>query len=106
MNPAQELADLDRHVADATLGIDTLRGGDILHHSGEGRFVADSWFSGAPLPIAYTHPTAGRLRQIRGIQAKTPDRKAVDAYLDAVDVHGAIRKIAEQSRTLPARRRA
>ncbi len=105
MNPVQELTDLDRHVAEATLGIDTLWGGDVMHHSGEGRFVADSWFSGAALPVAYTHPTAARLRQLRGIQAKTPDRKAIDAYLDAVDVHGAIRKIAEKSKRLPARRR-
>jgi hypothetical protein len=105
MNPIQELTDLDRYVADATLGIDTLWGGDVMHHSGEGRFVADCWFSGAALPVAYTHPTAARLRQTRGIQAKTPDLEAIESYLDAVDVRGAIRKIADQSKTLPARRR-
>ena len=81
MNPVKELSDLDRCVADATLGIDTLWGGDVMHHSGEGRFVADSWFSGVPLPLAYTHPTAARLRQTRGIQAKSPDREAIEAYL-------------------------
>jgi hypothetical protein len=106
MNPVQELTGLDRHVADATLGIDTLWGGDVMHHSGEGRFVADSWFSSAPLPVAYTHPTAARLRKTRGIQAKTPDPEAIESYLDAVDVHGAIRKIADQSTKLPTRRRA
>ena len=106
MNPVQELSDLDRCVADATLGLDTLWGGDVMHHSGEGRFVADCWFSGAPLPIAYTHPAAERLRHSRGIQAKTPDREAIDSYLDAVDVRGAIHNIADQSKKLPAKRRA
>jgi hypothetical protein len=106
MNPVQELTDLDRYVADATLGIDTLWGGDAMHPSGVGRVVADSWFSGAPLPVAYTHPTAARLRQIGGIQAKTPDPEAVDAYLNAVDVGGAIRAISDRCKTLPRRRRA
>ncbi len=105
MNPAEELTDLDRCVAESTLGLDTLWGGDVLHHSGEGRFVADCWFSGAPLPAAYTHPAAARLRQSRGIQAKTPDREAIDAYLEAIDICGAIRQIADQSKTLPVRRR-
>jgi hypothetical protein len=105
MNPVKELPDLDCCVADATLGIDTLWGGDVMHHSGEGRFVADSWFSGVPLPPAYTHPTAARLRQTRGIQAKSPDREAIDAYLDAIDVRGAIREIGDKAKALPARRR-
>jgi hypothetical protein len=105
MNPVKELTDLDRCVAEATLGIDTLWGGDVLHHSGEGRFVADSWFSGIPLPAAYTHPTAARLRQTRGIQAASPDREAIDAYLDIIDVQGAIRNIAEKAQALPTRRR-
>ena len=70
MNPVKELSDLDRCVADATLGIDTLWGGDVMHHSGEGRIVADSWFSGVPLPQAYTHPTAERLRQTGGIRQR------------------------------------
>jgi hypothetical protein len=105
MNPVQELTDLDRCVADATLGIDTLWGGDVMHHSGEGRFVADCWFSDAPLPLAYTHPAAARLRQSRGIQARMPDRDAISAYLEAVDVRGAVRQITDQAKTLPARRR-
>jgi hypothetical protein len=105
MNPVKELSGLDRCVADATLGIDTLWGGDVMHHSGEGRFVADSWFSGAPLPPAYAHPTAARLRQTQGIQAKAPDLEAIESYLDAVDVRGAIRGIAEGAKALPSRRR-
>jgi len=105
MNPVQELTDLDRCIAEATLGLDTLWGGDVMHHSGEGRFVADCWFSGAPLPAAYAHPAAARLRQSRGIQAKTPDWDAIHAYLDAIDFCGAIRQISEQAKTMPPRRR-
>jgi len=77
MTSAQLQSDLDRLVADAILGTDTLWGGDVLHPSGTGRFIADSWFSGAPLPSAYTHPAAARLRQTGGVSAKTPDRRAV-----------------------------
>ena len=51
-----------RCVADAVLGVDTLWGGDVMCPSGTGRFIADSWFSDEPLPIAYTHPAASRLR--------------------------------------------
>ena len=54
-----------RYVADAVLGIDTLWGGDVMCASGTGRFIADSWFSDEPLPAAYTHPAAARLREIR-----------------------------------------
>jgi len=44
---------LRRFVADAILGIDTLWGGDVMCASGTGRFIADSWFSDEPLPLAY-----------------------------------------------------
>ena len=37
--------------------------------SGTGRFIADSWFSDEPLPAAYTHPAAARLRQSGGVSA-------------------------------------
>jgi hypothetical protein len=105
MNAVQELTDLDRLVADAILGIDTLWGGDVMHPSGTGRFIADSWFSGAPLPAAYTHPTAARLRQTGGITNKKPDRSAVKSYLAAVDVHGAIQGIGDKSKSLSRLRR-
>ena len=39
---------LDHAVATATLGLDTLWGGDVLNPSGTGRFIADSWFSDEP----------------------------------------------------------
>jgi hypothetical protein len=79
-----------KYIADAVLGIDTLWGGDVMCPSGTGRFIADSWFSDEPLPAAYTHPAAERLRQSGGVTGKTVDRKAVDEYLRAVDLPKAI----------------
>jgi hypothetical protein len=76
--------------ATAILGIDTLWGGDVLNPSGTGRFIADSWFSDEPLPPAYTHPAAAKVRASGGVSAKEPDRAAIAAYLAAVDVPGAI----------------
>lgn len=87
-------------VADAILGIDTLWGGDVMNPSGLGRFIADSWFSGEPLPMAYTHPTAARLREGGGVSARTPDRAAVEAYLAAVDVKGVIAGMAQEAKAM------
>jgi hypothetical protein len=70
------------NLANAILGVDTLWGGDVMCPSGAGRFIADSWFSDQPLPLAYTHPAAAAVR--------AGDRAAVDAYLAAVDIRGAI----------------
>ncbi len=78
-------------IGNAVLGIDTLWGGDVMCPSGTGRFIADSWFSDEPLPAAYTHPTAAAVRASGGVSAKSPDTAAIDAYLAAVDVAGAIR---------------
>jgi hypothetical protein len=78
-------------VGNAILGIDTLWGGDVLCPSGTGRFIADSWFSDEPMPRAYTHPAAARIRESGGVSAKTPDKEAIDEYLREVDVRGAIR---------------
>ena len=93
-------------IADAILGIDTLWGGDVMNPSGTGRFIADSWCSDEPLPLAYTHPTAARLRETGGVTAKQPDAAAIDAYLAAVDVHGAIAAMAEEAKTGGRVRRA
>jgi hypothetical protein len=79
-----------RYVADAVLGIDTLWGGDVLCPSGTGRFIADSWFSDEPMPAAYTHPAAARLRQSGGVSGKSVDRDAVEQYLRQVDLPQAI----------------
>ena len=93
-------------IADAILGLDTLWGGDVMNPSGTGRFIADSWFSDAPLPQAYTHPTAARLRATGGVTAKPPDFAAIGAYLAAVDVHGAIAALAEEAKSGGRIRRA
>ena len=78
------------YVAEAVLGIDTLWGGDVMCPSGTGRFIADSWFSNEPLPAAYTHSAAKRLRQSGGVAGKSVDREAVDAYLREVNLPTAI----------------
>jgi hypothetical protein len=95
---------LDRFVADAILGIDTLWGGDAMNPSGTGRFIADSWFSDEALPPAYSHPAAARVRETGGVSAKVPDVDAIDAYLAAVDIRGAISALAEEGRRQDGRR--
>jgi hypothetical protein len=95
----------EQDVAQAILGIDTLWGGDVMNPSGMGRFIADSWCSDAPLPVAYTHATAARLRETGGVSAKAPDRAAIDAYLAAVDVPGAIAGLRNDARTMTGLRR-
>ncbi len=88
---------LDLYIAEAILGIDTLWGGDVMCPSGTGRFIADSWFSDEPLPAAYTHPAAARLRQSGGVSGKTVDREAVDEYLRDVDLCQAIAGVHEEA---------
>jgi len=97
---------LDRLVAGAILGIDTLWGGDVMNPSGTGRFIADSWFSDEPLPPAYAHATAARVRETGGVGAKSPDREAIRAYRSAVDVRGAITGVAEEARRISGLRGA
>src|SRR5262249_1796154 len=60
-------------------------------------FIADSWFSDEPLPVAYTHPTADRVRETGGVSAKEVDRDAVRAYIAAVDIPGAITELKGES---------
>jgi hypothetical protein len=86
-----------KYVAEAVLGIDTLWGGDVMCPSGTGRFIADSWFSDEPLPSAYTHPAAARLRQSGGVAGKKIDRQAVEEYLRAADLPKAIAGVREEA---------
>ncbi|PSH03634.1 MAG: hypothetical protein CXZ00_11310 [Acidobacteria bacterium] len=79
-----------RYCADAVIGIDTLWGGDVMCPSGTGRFIADSWFSDDPLPLAYTTSGAAKLRETGGVGAKQIDRAAVAAYLKEIDFPAAI----------------
>jgi hypothetical protein len=81
---------LETLVGNAILGIDTLWGGDVMCASGTGRFIADSWFSDEPLPLAYTVAEAAPVRASGGVSAKTPDAAAIDRYLAQVDIPGAI----------------
>ena len=94
-----------KYVADAVLGIDTLWGGDVMCSSGTGRFIADSWFSGEPLPIAYTHPAAARLRECGGVSGKRVDRETVDEYLHAVNLPQAIDGLRAEAERMSGLRR-
>jgi len=89
-----------RFVADAILGIDTLWGGDVMCPSGTGRFIADSWFSDEPLPEAYTHPAAARVREGGGVASKNLDRKALEEYLRQVDLPAAIAGVRSEGETI------
>ena len=91
---------LNQSTATAILGIDTLWGGDVMNPSGTGRFIADSWFSDEKLPAAYTHEMAKKVRESGGVSAKEPDRAAIEAYLSAVDVKGAIDSLAAAGKKL------
>jgi hypothetical protein len=95
----------DKYIADAVLGIDTLWGGDVLCPSGVGRFIADSWFSDEPLPAAYTHPAAARLRECGGVAGKSVDREAVEEYLRAVDLPQAIAGLRKEALGMGALRK-
>lgn len=97
---------LDRYIAEAVLGVDTLWGGDVMCPSGTGRFIADSWFSDEPLPGAYTHPAAAQLRQSGGVSGKAIDRNAVDEYLQEVNLRRAIEGLREESARCAALRHA
>ncbi len=88
---------LDKFVADAVLGIDTLWGGDVMCPSGTGRFIADSWFSDEPLPAAYTHPAAEHLRQFGGVSGKSVDLEKVDTYLRELNLPQAISGIRKEA---------
>ena len=87
---------LDQAVATATLGLDTLWGGDVMNPSGTGRFIADSWFSDEPLPPAYTLPEAARLRAAGGASRDPEAVAALDAYLAAVDLRGAVARVRDE----------
>jgi len=87
---------LEAVIADAIIGVDTLWGGDVMCASGTGRFIADGWFSDDPLPLAYTHPAAARVREAGGVMAKD-GQSAINQYLAAVDVDGAIAGLQAQA---------
>ena len=89
-----------RFVADAIVGVDTLWGGDVMCPSGTGRFIADSWFSDEPLPLAYTAPAAARLRETGGVTDKKLDRETVEEYLRVVDIPAAVAGIRQEAQKM------
>ncbi len=95
----------EEDLGNAILGIDTLWGGDVMCASGTGRFIADSWFSDVPLPPAYTHAMAARVRESGGVSGKSPDRDAIDAYLRAVSIPQAIDGIRREAARFSGSRR-
>ena len=86
-----------KYVAEAVLGIDTLWGGDVMCASGTGRFIADSWFSDEPLPAAYCHSSAARVRETGGVGGKPVDRDAMNAYMKSVDLPKAIAGVRQEA---------
>ena len=86
-----------KFAADAILAIDTLWGGDVMCPSGTGRFIADSWFSDEPLPLAYTLPAAGRIRASGGVSSPKLDREALQQYLGQIDVTGEIEGLRKEA---------
>jgi hypothetical protein len=86
-----------KYVADAVLGIDTLWGGDVMCASGAGRFIADCWFSNEPLPAAYTHPAAAKLRDCGGVSGQNVDHEAVEHYLRDMNLPKAIAGIRDEA---------
>lgn len=86
----------ERNIADAVLGIDTLWGGDVMCPSGTGRFIADSWFSDEPLPAAYTHGSAARLREAGGVSGKDAG-PFLEQYLGAIELRAAIAGVREEA---------
>src|ERR1051326_7416878 len=87
-------------LANAILGVDILWGGDVMCPSGTGRFIADSWFSDDPLPLAYTTPSAARVRETGGVGGKTIDRTAVEQYLKEVDLPKAIAGVNSEAKKI------
>ncbi|MBI2213384.1 MAG: hypothetical protein HYU52_07035 [Acidobacteria bacterium] len=90
--------DLDRNIATSIIAMDTLWGGDVMNPSGTGRFIADSWYSDEPLPEAYTHPLAAKVREAGGVGGKDP--AAIEDYVKAIDVRGAVRAVADAAKGL------
>lgn len=75
-------------------------GGDVMCPSGTGRFIADSWFSDEPLPAAYTHATAERLRKLGGVAVKDENRTAAKEYVAAIKVREAIDGVGDAAKSM------
>jgi hypothetical protein len=100
-----ELTGYERAIAEAIVGVDTLFGGDVNNPSGMGRFIADCYFSGKPLPAAYHDPRAARLRESGGVVAKAPDTATCLAYLADHDLRGHVQDVRRAAAAMAPLRR-
>ncbi len=96
---------IDRMVADAIIGIDTVWGGDVMCASGTGRFIADSWFADEPLPSPYTSAAAQSVRKAGGVSAKQVDREAIDAYMRELSLPATLAELQKNAAGQPQLRR-
>ena len=96
-----ELSAYERAIAEAIIGVDTLFGGDVQNPSGMGRFIADCYFSGKPLPAAYDDPLAAKLRESGGVAAKA----TCLAYLEAHDLRGHLKSVRRETTGMDPLRR-
>lgn len=94
-----ELTGLDKAVATAILGVDTLWGGDVRNPSGTGRFIADCYFSGRPFPPCYNHPTAAKLRESGGVLGHTVTNDEIRDYLTGIEFYEAMRLMENEARS-------
>jgi hypothetical protein len=101
MTDPAPLSPLDQALATAILGVDTLFGGDVMNPSGMGRFIADSWIADLPLPEAYTHPLAAKMRESGGVSAKEPDKAGIGTYVEETNLRGAIATIRDAAAKAP-----
>lgn len=80
----------DLVIATAIIGVDTLWGGDVMNPSGVGRFVADTWFSGLPLPPCYHDDIATRLRLNGGVLGRAVSDGEIIVYIETYAIHNSI----------------
>ncbi len=73
------LTEHEETMATIILGVDTLWGGDVMNPSGKGRFIADTYFSGKPLPAWYPAERFSSLRLQGGAAGKATSKDVYDA---------------------------
>ena len=98
-------ASYEELIGNAILGIDTIWGGDVLCASGTGRFIADSWFSDAALPRAYTVAEAAPVRASGGVSATSQIRLLKPVTAAQSDAYMTMRTGCQRSTRLPANSR-
>ncbi len=101
-----ELLPYEEHLASAIIGVDTLWGGDVTSPSGMGRFIADCYFSGKPLPGLHGSDAAKALRSFGGVTSDQEGvRDAARRFMDEARVQEHMAAVAEFLPTFPPLRR-